>query len=86
MKNTRMSTLVKKLGAPTASFKLSKDEYATAINEGRVLSIHHSDDGDGPDYGLVGHNVVNVDSRVVFPNPIPKNVEYVTGIKAEYLG
>ena len=84
MKTTRMSTLVKKLGAPTASFKFSKDEYATAVNEGRVLSIHHSDEDDGAHYGLVGHNNVNVDTHVVFPAAIPKNVEYVTGIKAEH--
>ena len=86
MKTTRMSTLVKKLGSPTASFKLSKEDYAKAVNEGRVLSIHHSDEDNGPDYGLVGHNAVNVDNRVVFPTTIPKNVEYVVGIKPEHLG
>lgn len=84
MKTTRMSTLVKKLGAPIASFKLSEQEYATAVSEGRVLSIHHSDEENGANYGLVGHNTVNVDSRIVFPAAIPKNVQYVTGIKAEH--
>jgi hypothetical protein len=86
MKTTRMSTLVKKLGVPTASYKFAKDEYLKTIKEGRVLSIHHSDEDGGADYGLVGHNVSNVDTHVVFPTPIPKNVEYVTGIKAEMFG
>ena len=86
MKTTRMSTLVKKIGTPTASYKFAKDEYLLAIKEGRVLSIHHSDEEGGADYGLVGHNVSNVDTHVVFPVGIPTNVEYVTGIKAEHLG
>ena len=86
MKTTRMSTLVKKLGVPTASHKLSKDEYLKTIKENRVLSIHHSDEDGGADYGLVGHNISNVDTHVVFPATIPANVKYVTGIKAEHRG
>lgn len=81
-----MSTLVKKLGVPTASYKFSKDEYLKTIKEGRVLSIHHSDEEGGANYGIVGHNVSNVDTHVVFPSTIPENVEYVTGIKAEMFG
>ena len=81
-----MSTLAKKLGVPTASHKLSKDEYLLAIKDGRVLSIHHSDEEGGANYGLVGHNISNVDAHVVFPATIPATVTYVTGIKAEHLG
>jgi hypothetical protein len=81
-----MSTLVKKLGVPTASYKFAKDEYLKTIKEGRVLSIHHSDEEGGADYGQLGHNISNVLTHVVFPIPIPENVEYVTGIKAEMFG
>lgn len=86
MNTTRMSTLVKKLGMPTASFKMVREDYAQAVNEGRVLTIHHPDDGDGPNYGIPGHNIVNADWRLVFNRPIPQDVEYVVGIKPEHLG
>jgi hypothetical protein len=87
MKTTRMSTLVKKLGAPVSSHKFSMNEYAKAVNENRVLSIHSSDEENGADYGVPGHNSVNVVSRVVFPNPISGGVEYVNGFnKPEYYG
>lgn len=82
-----MSTLVRQLGNPTASSSLPKHDYAKAISERRVVSIHSSDEPDGADFGQVGHHVSNVLARIVFRLPIPDHVIHVIGFnKREYYG
>jgi alpha-D-ribose 1-methylphosphonate 5-phosphate C-P lyase len=63
--SVRFSTLVKICGQPMMAYDYQGD-YEEANREGRVITIY--DYG----YGVVGHHIVDVSCRYVFPKPIPE--------------
>jgi len=69
-KPIRYTTLVKQCGKPVLKETLTEQDYITACKENRVVSIHHCDESNRS-YAGVGHHLVNVLERIVFPSPLP---------------
>ncbi len=73
-KPIRYTKLVKLCGKPALAETFNERDYITACKENRVVSIHHGF-GSEPDWAEVGHHLVNVLERIVFPAPLPVTLD-----------
>ncbi len=73
-KPVRYTKLVRLCGQPVLAESLSEVQSLHACMENRVVSIHHGDQGDQY-YAGVGHHLVNVLERIVFPAPLPVSLD-----------
>lgn len=75
-KPIRYSKLVRLCGRPVAASSLNEIQYLHACKDNRVVTIHHGMRGER-DWAEVGHHIVNVLERIVFPAPLPVNFDTI---------
>lgn len=80
MKSYRLQTLLRQLGACRWTRDLSGDEFATALTENRIATVHHGECDRDPFWAEPGRHGVNVVDHVIFPAPLPADCQNIVGV------
>jgi hypothetical protein len=81
----RFSTLIKRCGIPKwikmKTRTETNDSFRQSAKERRVVCIHHSETARGAFWAEPTVSCCNVVGHIVFPQPIPGDVHYITGVQ-----